>query len=179
MFLPEGFSYYDPFLTSDEHASVLGAISALRFSHDTFRGQQLKRSYAQFGYAYASTGRKLAPAAPFPRFITDLVARAQSRCPTNTGFNQCIITHYPPSAGIGWHTDAPVFGEVIIAISILGSARLQFRKHSAPTAELVVAPGTLYVMTGPARFEYQHQIVPVKTQRYSLTLRHVPRCLVA
>ena len=96
-------------------------------------------------------------------------------CPSDTRFDQCIVTYYPVGAGIGWHTDAERFGDTILAVSLAGQAKLRFRPNGATkhTHEQVVTPGALYVMHGRARWEYQHQVVPVKTDRYSLTLRQV------
>ena len=139
-----------------------------------FRGQRLKRCYAQFGYAYVSTGRKLGFAAPMPEFLAGIIEKGILYCPESTRFNQCIVTLYPRGAGIGWHTDAQRFGECVMAISLSAEGRLQFRPtDSKPTYELKVAPGSLYVMRGPARWHYQHQVVPVKAVRYSLTFRYV------
>jgi alkylated DNA repair dioxygenase AlkB len=147
----------------------------LTFAHDRFRGQELKREYAQFGYRYVSTGRKLQPAPGVPDFLRELVTKAGAHYPKVATFNQCIATHYPSGAGIGRHTDADRFGDVIIAISLGGNAKLRFRPDGAAqdTYELIVAPGSLYVMQGPARWNYQHQVLPVKTDRYSLTFRQV------
>jgi alkylated DNA repair dioxygenase AlkB len=172
---PEGFSYHAEFLDRDEQLALLRRISGLNYEHDTFRGQRLKRGYAQFGYAYVSTGRTLDPAAPLPEFLTDLAAGALSHCPAGTSFNQCIITHYPANAGIGWHVDAPRFGEVVIAVSLGAPARLQFRANGSEEVccEVTAAPGSLYVMKGPARWRYQHQVLPVDSVRYSLTFRYV------
>ena len=39
--------------------------------------------------------------------------------------------------------------------------------------EILVAPSSLYVLRGPARFEFQHQVVPVKIERYSVTFRQM------
>jgi alkylated DNA repair dioxygenase AlkB len=78
-------------------------------------------------------------------------------------------------AGIGWHTDADRFDDTILAVSLAGHAKLRFRPNGATehTHELIVAPGALYVLQGPVRWEYQHQVVPVKNDRYSLTFRTV------
>jgi alkylated DNA repair protein (DNA oxidative demethylase) len=175
MTTPDGFAYIPKFLTPSEQATLLVQLRELAFAHDTFRGQQLKRSYAQFGYAYGSTGRKLQPAPSFPTFLHDLISKALPHCPVGTAFDQCIITHYPAGAGIGWHTDAPAFGDCIIAVSLAGMARLQFRPNgSTPVShEQIAEPGSLYVMRGTARQDYQHQVPAVKTDRYSLTFRSV------
>ena len=111
-----GFTYVANFLTPQEQERLLSAVQGLQFQHDRFRGQQLKRSYAQFGYAYTSTGRKLQSAPAFLPFLTDLIAKATPQATAGAIFNQCIITHYPSGAGIGWHTDAPSFGDCIIAV---------------------------------------------------------------
>jgi alkylated DNA repair dioxygenase AlkB len=173
MTLPAGFSYIDNFLSPDEQDNLLQTIRTLDFTHDTFRRQTLKRSYAQFGYAYVSTGRKLKPAAQFPDFLTALIEKTTPYTPELAIFNQCIFTHYPKGAGIGWHMDADRFGECIIAVSIAGAARLQFRPNgsTAAAAELIVAPGSLYVMTGPARWGYQHQVVSITKWRLEFLRR--------
>lgn len=172
--LPEGLSYIPGFLTAGDQEGLVHELSQLSFTHDRFRGQPLKRSYAQFGFEYGSTGRRLLPAPPFPDFLTSIVEKAGRFTPLGARFNQCIIAHYPKGAGIGWHTDAEYFGDCILAVSLAGAARLQFRPNGVEKAahELLVAPGSLYVMTGRARQEYQHRVVPVRMDRYALTCRH-------
>jgi alkylated DNA repair dioxygenase AlkB len=147
----------------------------MKFVHDTFRGRRLKRSYAQFGYAYVSTGRRLKPAAPLPDFLLALLEKTRPHILVVCSFNQCIITHYPKGSGIGWHTDAARFGECILAISLGHEARLQFRANGTEEVdcEVVTSPGSLYVMHGPARWDYQHQVVAVVADRFSLTFRLV------
>ncbi len=172
---PEGFSYVPAFLTGEEQRELLRRLQELHYEHDVFRGQRLKRGYAQFGYAYVSTGRKLDPAAPLPDFLAALIEKGLPHCPPGTRFNQCIVTHYPENAGIGWHTDAPRFAEVIMAVSLGGEGCLQFRPNGAEEVafEVLAGLGSLYVMRGPARWAYQHQVVPVQSVRYSLTFRQV------
>jgi alkylated DNA repair dioxygenase AlkB len=48
-----------------------------------------------------------------------------------------------------------------------------FRGMIKPVGEVLLAPGSLYLLEGPARWEYQHRILPVKSVRYSITLRRV------
>lgn len=174
---PEGFEYVASFLDEPEQQTLLDSISHLEFHHDSFRGQQLKRSYAQFGFAYASTGRRLHPVEPFPPFLESVITKALPLCPPGTTFDQCIITRYPSGAGIGWHVDAPSFGECIAGLSLGSGGRFQLRAVGTKDVahELVVASGSMYVMSGPARWNYQHQVVPVRSERYSLTFRSVNR----
>lgn len=175
MAAPEGFHDFADFLSPEEAAALLGEVQAMTFDHDVFRGQRLKRGYAQFGHAYVSAGRKLEAAAPMPARLRALVAKAQPYLPEGTEFHQCIVTRYPPKAGIGWHTDAPRFGEWIMGISLGGEAQLQFRPNGAEAVshELRLSTGSMYLLSGRARWDYQHQVPPVKVERYSLTFRSV------
>ena len=172
---PEGFLYIPNFLSLNEQTTLLHKLQALNYEHDVFRGQKLKRGYAQFGYSYVSTGRKLEAAPPIPDFLQMIIKKARPYYPNDIMFTQCIVTHYPPGAGIGWHTDAPLFGDYVIGVSLAGEARLQFRPNSYKevTYEIKVSPGSLYLLQGVVRWNYQHQVIPVKVERYSLTFRYV------
>jgi alkylated DNA repair dioxygenase AlkB len=174
---PEGFSATPCFLDPQEQAALLRRLGGLTYGHDVFRGRRLRRSYAQFGYAYVSTGQRLVPAPPLPGFLTTLIEKSLPHCPMGTAFDQCIVTHYPEGTGIGWHTDATRFGECIMAVSLGAEARLQFRPNGTREVcyEHLAVPGSLYVLRGPARWQYQHQVVAVRAVRYSLTFRQVPR----
>ena len=128
---PEGFLYVPEFLSGQEQQALLRRLRGLDYFHDSFRGRRLKRGYAQFGHAYVSTGRTLRSAPPLPDFLAGLIAKARPHCPPGTGFNQCIVTRYPEGSGIGWHTDAPRFGECIMAISLGAEAQLQLRPNGS------------------------------------------------
>jgi alkylated DNA repair protein (DNA oxidative demethylase) len=172
---PEGFLYIPDFLSLNEQDSVLHEFRSLIYKHDVFRGLKLKRAYAQFGYSYVSNGRKLEVAPEIPAFLQTLIKNASPYYPSDITFTQCIVTRYPHGAGIGWHTDAPQFGNYVIGVSLTGEARLQFRLNSSKEVayEVKVAPGSLYVMQGLLRWNYQHQVIPVKVERYSLTFRYL------
>jgi alkylated DNA repair dioxygenase AlkB len=173
--LPEGFAYHAAFLTPAEQAGLLAELRHLVYSHDRHRGKRLRRAYAQFGRAYVTSARRLDPAPPLPGFLAELAGKGLAFCPAGTAFNSCIVTVYPPRAGIDWHTDAPGYGECVLAVSLGCPARLLLRPCGAREAacELTVDPGSVYVMYRPARWEYQHKIAPVGGERYSLTFRTV------
>jgi alkylated DNA repair protein (DNA oxidative demethylase) len=172
---PEGLLYVAKFLSPEEQTALLHELHCLTYTHDTFRGQTMKRGWAQFGYSYVSIGQKLKPAPPMPAFLQAVIEKARPYYPSDSRFEQLIITHYPPGAGIAWHTDAPRFGDCILGVSLAAPARLQFRpnKAQAVSYEVTAAPGSLYVLQGISRWHYQHRIVPVKAERYSLTFRSV------
>jgi alkylated DNA repair dioxygenase AlkB len=87
--------------------------------------------------------------------------------------SEVLLTEYPPGAPIGWHRDAPGFG-IIVGISLLSACRMRFRRGAAPGTERLsvpLEPRSAYVLSGPARSEWQHSIPEVDTLRYSITFR--------
>jgi alkylated DNA repair dioxygenase AlkB len=51
---------------------------------------------------------------PIPHWLLDL----RRRCAELIGIAderlaECLLSRYPPSATIGWHRDAPMFGDVV------------------------------------------------------------------
>jgi DNA oxidative demethylase len=172
---PEGFSYHPDFLSGTEQDGLLRNLRALTYTHDTFRGQIMKRGWAQFGYEYKSIGQKLTPAPPLPDFLQEVIEKARPYYSAGSEFDQCIVTHYTPGAGIGSHTDAKKFGDCILGVSLASAVRLRFRPKGSKAVcfEVTATPGSLYVMQGPARWQYEHHIPPVKAERYSLTFRSV------
>jgi alkylated DNA repair dioxygenase AlkB len=90
-----------------------------------------------------------------PAFLRAVSDRARLHCPDGAELNHCIVTHYPAGSGIGWHTDAPRFGECVVGVSLGGEARLQFRPIGAeePSYEVRASPGLMYLMRGPVRWQ--------------------------
>jgi|RhiMetdeSRZDD1v2_1073273.scaffolds.fasta_scaffold09099_14 DNA oxidative demethylase len=172
---PDGFNYIPDFLSPADHDDLLEILRALPYEHEMIRGQVMKRVWAQFGYKYIAASRKLEPAPPIPPYLQAVIDKAAPYYPEGTEFAQCIVTKYPQDAGIHWHTDAPPFGDCILGVSLASDARLQFRPKASQKAtyEVTPSPGSLYVIQGAVRWDYEHRLMPVKQERYSLTFRSV------
>jgi alkylated DNA repair dioxygenase AlkB len=87
---------------------------------------------------------------------------------------QALVTEYHAGAGIGWHRDKAVFGEVV-GLSLLSSCRFRLRRKAGSSWErvsLIAEPRSAYLLSGPSRTEWEHSIPPVDTLRYSITLRN-------
>jgi alkylated DNA repair dioxygenase AlkB len=87
---------------------------------------------------------------------------------------QILISRYPPGAGIGWHRDAPRFGPRVAGLSLLAPCRMRFQRSvrgERSVAEVELAPRSAYVLTGEARWSWQHSIPATKTLPYSVTFR--------
>jgi len=92
-------------------------------------------------------------------------------------FEQVLLTEYRPGAGIGWHRDRSVFGEVV-GISLLSPCVFRFRKKTGERWErlsLPAAPRSVYLLQGHSRIEWEHSIPGVESLRYSVTFRRLAR----
>lgn len=170
--LPPGLAYRPDFLDRDEEAALLPRLSTLPFTPFQFHGFEGKRRTVSFGWQYRFDGSGLAEAEAMPEWLLPVVKRAEEV--TGAGpLVHALIIEYAQGAGIGWHRDRPVFGEVV-GISLGAPVPLRFRRRQGAKWErltLTAEPRSLYHLTGPARHEWEHSIAAVPALRYSITLR--------
>lgn len=171
--LPQGFLYQPDFLSVAEEEALLRQIRTIDFGEVRMHGVVARRKVAHFGWLYNYESWKIERGAAIPEFFGDVRERAASLLHLEAEqLAQLLVTEYPAGAGIGWHRDAPPFGEVV-AVSLLSPCRLRLRYGSAGRASstLAVEPRSAYVLSGAVRSAWQHSISPIKTARYSLTFR--------
>jgi alkylated DNA repair protein (DNA oxidative demethylase) len=177
--LPEGLTYVADFVTPDEERQLIAEMEALDFRSITMRGQTARRTVRMFGLDYDYEGGELVATDPLPQsmeWLRDRCARLIEREPADLA--QILISRYPEGAGIGWHRDAPMFGSRIAGVSLLGASRMRFQrtiKGERETAAVELAPRSAYVLSGKARWSWQHSIPATKELRYSLTFRTLKR----
>ncbi len=172
--LPEGFSYRPELVTPVEEAELARELARVTLGEVRMHGVVARRRTAHFGWDYAYSAAQVSPGPAVPPFLARLREKAAALTPLPPeAFEEVLVTEYPPGAGIGWHRDAPPFGEVIVGVSLLGPCRFRMRRGNGGRAEVVVelAPRSAYVLSGPARRHWQHQIPPVASLRYSVTFR--------
>jgi alkylated DNA repair dioxygenase AlkB len=171
---PEGLVYRAEFVTPDEERDLLESLGALDFYGVTMRGQTSKRLVRHYGLQYDYDTWKVQPGDPLPSELEWVRTRAAGLVGAEPeALAQILVTRYPPGAPIGWHRDAPAFGDVI-GISLGASSRMRFQRGKGAereTAEVLLEPRSAYVLTGPARTQWQHSIPPVKELRHSVTFR--------
>jgi alkylated DNA repair dioxygenase AlkB len=177
--LPMGFVYRDAALSADEERRLVERFAALPLRPFEFHGYLGKRRVLSFGWRYDYASAALQPGEPIPAFLLDLrerAAAALSRQPDRV--QQVLVTEYAPGAGIGWHRDKPVFGEVA-AFSFLSPCRLRLRRRTGECRTgqswerraVEVQPRSLYLLRGPVRHDWQHSVPPVEALRYAVTFR--------
>lgn len=172
----EGLRYIPDFITQEQQTSLLAQIDKEPWLTD------LKRRVQHYGYKYDYLSRSITKESylgPIPTWLQIDLSSIFQEAP-----DQIIINEYLPGQGIAAHTDCiPCFKEVIASLSLGGSCVMTFtkdiQKHS-----MLLQPNSLLVLSGPARYEWQHSIPArktdiinsskfVRTRRVSLTFRTV------
>ena len=184
--LPPGFHYRAAVIDEDEERALVRDIAALEFSRVEMRGVVARRRTAHFGVTYGYERRTSGPGTPTPAFLLPLRARiAEWAGVAAEDLVEALVTEYPAGAGIGWHRDAPMFGDVIGGVSLLSACRMKFRPYVSPakvrdlegprrtTHEIELTPRSGYLITGVARREFEHSIPHTDALRYSITFRTV------
>lgn len=171
----EGFRYLPAFVEPDVEAGLIACVRDLPFQEFEFHGYKGKRRVVSFGWKYEfSGGGQLRKAGEIPEFLLPLRSLAASIANIEQGaFQHVLVTEYGPGAGIGWHRDKAVFGDVV-GVSLLSPCILRFRRKVNSKWDrfnVFAEPRSAYHLTGPARLEWEHSILRVDALRYSITFR--------
>jgi alkylated DNA repair protein (DNA oxidative demethylase) len=176
---PEGLLYREDFVTPEEEHRLIEVVQGLDFRELEMRGQTARRTVRHFGLDYDYEGRGVVPGEPLPEELEWLRERSAALIEReHDDLAQILITRYPEGAGIGWHRDAPMFGSRIAGVSLGAPARMRFQRkvgRERETAAVELAPRSAYVLSGKARWSWQHSIPAAKHLRYSITFRTLKR----
>ena len=172
----EGFRYTPELISADDERTLVERVRVLPFREFEFHGFQGKRRVVSFGWHYDFSGSKLRKAEDIPEFLLPVRERAAALAKMEPhALQHVLVTEYGPGAGIGWHRDKAVFGEVV-GVSLLAPCVLRFRRKIEDRWERInvrAEPRSAYHLSGPARSEWQHSILRVDALRYSITFRNV------
>lgn len=173
---PEGFRYEPDVIARPNEAELLQRIRALPFREFEFQGYTGKRRVVSFGWRYDFNERLLDKADDIPDFLLDLRVTAARFAGMEPGLLQhVLVTEYSAGAGIGWHRDKGVFGQVI-GISLLTPCTFRLRRKVGESWErvsLTAEPRSAYLLSGISRTEWEHSIPAVDSLRYSITFRNL------
>jgi alkylated DNA repair dioxygenase AlkB len=173
--LPEGFKCRPGLISNDEERVLAGHIAGLPLKEFEFQGFLGKRRIVSFGWRYDFNGGGLQRTEDLPPFLLPVreQAAAFAGLPPEQ-LQQVLLTEYKAGVQIGWHKDRSVFGEVV-GISLLSSCTFRLRRKVGTRwerASIVAEPRSAYLLSGPARTEWEHSIPGVEALRYSITFRN-------
>jgi len=153
---PRGLFYYPDICSSDRDRT-------LQFIHQTPWVPvpiSATRGIQQYGFAYDYRARSVDPIQCIPAELDCYRDCLMATC-MNLGldiggpeFNQCIVNKYEIEEGISSHVDAQCFGPVIGCFTLESGCVIEFvgdRIH-----EKYIADGSLYIMSGDARYNWTH-----------------------
>jgi alkylated DNA repair dioxygenase AlkB len=171
---PAGFRYRPDLLSPDEEQDLVARLATLPFREFEFHGYLGKRRVVSFGWHYDFGDAKLRRTEEMPSFLLPIRDRAAAFAGVASGeIEHVLLTEYGAGAGIGWHKDKAVFGDVI-GMSLLAPCTFRFRRKAAARwerASVIAEPRSAYLLTGPSRTEWEHSIPAVDSLRYSITFR--------
>ena len=172
--LPVGFQYRAGLISPDRERDLLAGLAGLAFAAFEFQGHAGNRRVVSFGWAYDFNTGELRRAEDIPPLLLplrDAAATFASLAPS--GLPHALVTEYPPGAGIGWHRDKAVFGDVV-GVSLASPCVFRLRRKAGAgweRASLVLEPRSAYLLQGPARSEWEHSIPAAGGLRYLVTFR--------
>jgi alkylated DNA repair dioxygenase AlkB len=139
-----------------------------------FHGWLGKRLTAAYGWHYDFDTASFGPADPIPDWLLPLRKKAAEFARLSPDdLVQALLIRYDPGAGIGWHRDRPVFEHVLgISLGAPATMRLRRRRRGGfDRASALLAPRSIYHLTGEARHEWEHSIAETEAARWSVTFR--------
>jgi alkylated DNA repair dioxygenase AlkB len=165
--LPEGLAYTPLWISQTEQDSLLELIDSSTWSVDLGRRTQ------HYGRRYSySSGRVEGPksAPPLPQILCDLAARLYDERVMKQVPDQVIVNEYVvdegKTQGIGAHVDhVRDFGPVIVTLSLLEAWSMRFTREGHKYVDHLLEPGSIAVLAGASRYEWQHSIPPRKFER--------------
>jgi alkylated DNA repair dioxygenase AlkB len=148
---------------------------------------EFKRRTQHYGYTYNHLKRQVSPMPdkPAPSWLQVIGEQLTAdghlpRMPVQFGINE-----YQPGQGIAAHLDDPYYDHVV-SLSLGAAIVMEFSEPKTDAHEpVLLAPRSLVVLSGVARWQWRHGIAPRKSdwingckqlrgRRVSLTFRTVP-----
>ena len=175
--LPSGLRYEPEFLERDEEAALIALVRGLPLEAATYKGFVARRRAVSYGGVYDFDASRLQPAAELAPELHPLRARVARWAGLEPeALVHALVAEYAPGVQLGWHRDVPDF-EDVVGVSLGSAATLRFRPYPpdnprrADIVRLSVAPRSVYLLRGPARWAWQHSVPPVQALRWSITFR--------
>ena len=161
-----GLGYIPDFIDKNNEDELLKIIDNQPWKHD------LKRRVQHYGYAYDYKARSVTADSK----LSDIPQWLQVYCEKLKDFrffeeipDQVIINEYQIGQGISAHIDCvPCFGATIAIISLGSPCVMDFTNNqTGEKAPVLLAQRSLAILSGDARYIWQHAIANRKTDKYN------------
>lgn len=171
-----GLHYFPAFLDDQQQRDAIRHIDESPWLAD------LERRVQHYGWRYdyrARTVDRSMRIGPLPDWLAQIAKALHSI----TGLfetlpNQAIVNEYEPGQGIAMHVDRHCFGPTVATVSLADDWTMDFlpvgggaNGVEGKKAHLVLARGSVLVLTGPARHRWRHGIAKRKSEFVGLARR--------
>ena len=180
----DGLQYIEDYITEVQHDWSLARIDEHQWLDD------LKRRVQHYGFKYDYKARKVnmdMRIGELPEWLHRLSEKLYEDGHMPEVADQVIVNEYLPGQGISSHIDCePCFKDTIVSLSLGSGCVMNFINKFDKTKKIPVwlAPRSLVVLSGKARYEWLHGIAARKSdewdgkthkrqRRVSLTFRKV------
>ena len=178
-----GLTYISDFISAQDQDSLSSKIDQQPWLTD------LKRRVQHYGYKYDYKARAVGEDAylgPLPDWLSAISKKLHDDAIFPSVPDQVIVNEYQPGQGISAHIDCvPCFADTIASLSLGSPCIMDFSNpKTGKKKSIVLKEHSLIVLSGPARYEWQHAIPTRKsdiingikterTRRVSLTFRNI------
>lgn len=154
------------FIDQATHDYLLKKIDQAEWCSD------LKRRTQHYGYKYDYKKRNVTASTPIPKWLKKLCQEVRDL--TSHKPTQVIINEYTAGQSISAHTDAPIFGEHIVSITLGGESSMIFERENQKV-KIALRPCGAIMMSGDYRYKWKHCTSPIKSgaRRVSITFRYL------
>jgi len=179
-----GLHLNENFISEQEEASLIKSINELPWEN------VLKRRTQNYGFRYDYEDKNVDIYSPIdmPAIFQPYIDRMYNQKLMPYKCDQIIVNEYEPGQGISAHVDNKIhFDHTIASLSLASTTVMQFKNsRSDQTEQALLMPRSIIVLTGPARYEWSHEILRLKediiennvfkrSKRISITFRRVKK----
>lgn len=161
-----GLSYVPEYISPQEEGELTSAIDSQQWI------TELKRRVQHYGWRYDYKAKSIAPESrlgPLPEWLMPYCDRMRADRLFPQLPDQVIINEYQPGQGIAPHVDCvPCFTDTIASLSLGSTCVMEFTNvETGQKIPVLLEPRSLVVLTGDARYRWQHAIFHRKTDKYN------------
>ena len=179
-----GLTYVENYITYSQEQKLISAVGNEPWD------VTMKRRVQHYGYKYDYKARAVNTSmylGSLPQWAQPIAKKMVQDGYYKTAPDQLIVNEYLPGQGISNHTDCqPCFSDTIISLSLGSGCIMNLTEiRTGKKVEFWLAPFSILMLQGEARYKWMHGIVPRKTDtlwngnkhhrgtRISLTFRQV------
>lgn len=142
---PRGLRVLPGFASEAEMGAIAAWVEAhVRWTAGTMHGNRMQTW--------------LRPDQSLPPWGTDLARRMVDAGIFRDVPDYLHLIHYTAGHGIPSHVDREIFQDVVAGLTLQSGRVMDFTRPRRPSVRVLLLPGDLYVMSGEARYKWEHGV---------------------